>query len=66
MIGTPPLAHDAQHDILAALVEWVEKDVAPERITAVRYKNNSATQGISFTRPICKVRTLRFPLGYIH
>ncbi|KAK7691095.1 hypothetical protein QCA50_006198 [Cerrena zonata] len=54
MAGMPPLAHDARHNILAALVQWVEDDVAPENITAVHYENNNVTAGISFTRPICK------------
>lgn len=52
----PPLAHDANHDVLQALIHWVENDIAPENITAVHYKNNNATEGVSFTRPICKVR----------
>ncbi|KAK7691096.1 hypothetical protein QCA50_006199 [Cerrena zonata] len=53
-MGMPPLAHDAKSDVLAALIQWVEDDVAPENITAVHYENNNATAGISFTRPICK------------
>ncbi|KAK7691097.1 hypothetical protein QCA50_006200 [Cerrena zonata] len=53
-MGMPPLAHDAKNDVLEALIRWVEDDVAPERITAVHYENNNVTDGISFTRPICK------------
>lgn len=56
--GMPPLAHDANHDILQALVQWVEEGVAPERITAAHYQNNNATEGVSFTRPICKASLL--------
>ena len=52
----PPLAHDATHDIIQALVHWVEDGVPPERITAVRYNNNNVSGGVAFTRPICKVR----------
>ena len=59
MMGMPPLAHDANHDILQALIQWVENDIAPDQISAVHYNNNSVTQGIgiAFTRPICKVTT---------
>ena len=52
----PPLAHDANYDIIQALVHWVEDGVPPERITAVRYNNNNVSGGVAFTRPICKVR----------
>ena len=55
-MGMPPLVRDANHDILQALVRWVEYDVAPSQLTAVHYINNSVTQGVAFTRPICKVR----------
>ena len=58
----PPLTYDADHDILQALVRWVEKDVPPERITAVHYTNNNVSEGVDFTRPICKVS----PFGFNH
>ena len=51
----PPLTYDADHDIMQALVRWVEEDVPPERITVVHYTNNNVSEGVEFTRPICKV-----------
>ena len=54
----PPLAYDAEHDIVQALVRWVEDGIAPGHITATRYNNNNASEGVSFTRPICKVNQL--------
>lgn len=44
---------DADHDILKALERWVEQGVAPKRIIATHYLNNSATQGVQFQRPLC-------------
>jgi feruloyl esterase len=40
-------------DMLIPLVQWVEDDVAPSRIIATHYVNNSPTQGVQFTRPLC-------------
>lgn len=47
-VGDPPVL-DAQHDVLLALENWVERGVAPERIIASR-----VTEGrIERTRPLC-------------
>ena len=53
--SNPPLALDPQHNILAAIVRWVEEDVAPNTLTAVNYNNNDVDNGIGFTRPLCRV-----------
>jgi feruloyl esterase len=44
-----------EHDILAALVAWVEEGRDPETIVAASYYNNSVAEGLAFTRPLCKV-----------
>lgn len=44
---------DAEHDILKALERWVEQGVAPKKIIATHYVNNSAAQGVQFQRPLC-------------
>jgi hypothetical protein len=45
---------DSQHSIYAALEQWVEKGIAPERIVATRYVNAlDPSQGIKMTRPLC-------------
>ena len=41
--------------MLDAIVRWVEQGIAPDQITAAHYTNNNASQGVDFTRPICKV-----------
>ena len=50
----PPLSNDAQHNILAAIVRWVEEGIAPDNFTAAHYTNGNVSEGVDFTRPICK------------
>ncbi|OJT13143.1 hypothetical protein TRAPUB_10298 [Trametes pubescens] len=45
--------HDPAHDILAALIHWVEDGIAPTTITATKFNNDSAADGVAFTRPLC-------------
>jgi feruloyl esterase len=40
-------------DMLTPLVQWVEKDIAPESVLATHYVNNTPDQGVAFTRPLC-------------
>jgi feruloyl esterase len=49
----PGIPRDPDHDAFAALVLWVEKGVAPERIVATKYENDDPTQGVVMTRPLC-------------
>ncbi|KAK8131972.1 hypothetical protein PG999_000145 [Apiospora kogelbergensis] len=49
-----PGFQDGEHDILRALVEWVEEDKAPQRIVATKFKNDTIAQGVLRQRPICK------------
>lgn len=50
---TPPLSRDADHSALLAMVRWVEQGIAPDMITAVKYNNDDAREGVNFTRPLC-------------
>jgi feruloyl esterase len=52
-LGTPTPSHDAQHDILTALEQWVEEGIPPEQIIATKFVNDDATQGIQMQRPLC-------------
>ena len=54
----PPLSNDAQHNVLRAIVRWVEEGVAPETFVAAAYNDGSAVNGLNYTRPVCKVRVL--------
>ena len=53
----PPASLDATHNIIAAMILWVENGTAPtsKSLTATRWINNNSTKGIQFTRPLCQV-----------
>jgi feruloyl esterase len=44
---------DPEHDIVAALYQWVEKGIAPGKVTATRYVDNDPAKGVAMTRPLC-------------
>ncbi|HLJ26296.1 MAG TPA: tannase/feruloyl esterase family alpha/beta hydrolase [Candidatus Angelobacter sp.] len=45
---------DAQHNIYAALEQWVEKGIAPGTIVATKYVSDlNPQQGVKFSRPLC-------------
>ena len=56
-----PLTNTSTHDVVFAMVDWVEEGKAPEKIIAARYTNNNATLGVNFTRPLCAVRLSYLP-----
>jgi feruloyl esterase len=51
---------DSTRNILMAMVDWVEKDVAPERLVATKFNGDYPPLGVNFTRPICK-----FPMNVV-
>ncbi|OSD01459.1 feruloyl esterase-like protein [Trametes coccinea BRFM310] len=59
-----PLSLDPQHNVLAAMVRWVEDGIAPSTITGVKYHGDNPASGVAFTRPLCKYpSTVRFKGG---
>ncbi|KAH9943685.1 feruloyl esterase-like protein [Amylocystis lapponica] len=52
--GMPPVSFDPEHNILAAIVQWVEQGEAPSSLIAAYYTDNNATNGVGFTRPLCQ------------
>jgi len=45
---------DAQHDILLALIDWVEKGVAVDSVVATTWnKPTNVSSGLLKQRPIC-------------
>jgi feruloyl esterase len=45
---------DPEHDLAAALEQWVDKGVAPEQIIATKYKvGANPASGVARTRPLC-------------
>ncbi|KAM5530873.1 hypothetical protein V8D89_015458 [Ganoderma adspersum] len=62
--SNPPLSNDPEHNILSAIVRWVEEGIAPESFTATYYIDNNVANGVGFTRPLCKYpSTLRYKGG---
>src|SRR5690242_155518 len=52
VINEPP-TDDVNHHALKALMAWVERGRAPEKIIATKYVNDTPGQGIAMQRPIC-------------
>jgi len=44
---------DPDHDIVAALYQWVENGTAPDRIIATKFMDNDPAKGEAMTRPLC-------------
>jgi feruloyl esterase len=44
---------DAAHDVVMALDQWVEHDVAPDQIIATGFVGGNPAQGVAMTRPLC-------------
>jgi feruloyl esterase len=53
MIQQPTPSYDPNHNLLAALTQWVEQGVPPERVIATKYNNDTPQLGIQMQRPIC-------------
>ncbi|KAF8602339.1 tannase and feruloyl esterase [Ceratobasidium sp. AG-I] len=47
------LSFDAQHDMILATMQWVEKGVAPKSIISAKYVAGNGTTGTAFTRLLC-------------
>lgn len=45
---------DAKHNVVAALVDWVENGNAPDTITGTKYVNDTVQSGIDFQRSHCR------------
>ncbi|KAI8685848.1 Carboxylic ester hydrolase [Fusarium keratoplasticum] len=57
-----PTAHmDADHNVLAAIVRWVEQGIAPETLTGTKYINDTTSLGEEFQRKHC-----RYPLHNVY
>jgi Tannase and feruloyl esterase len=44
---------DADHDMTSAVARWAEQGIAPERIVATKYVDNSPAKGVELQRPLC-------------
>ncbi|NOU63868.1 tannase/feruloyl esterase family alpha/beta hydrolase [Paenibacillus sp. LMG 31461] len=50
--GVSSLPVDREHDILAAMVDWVEHEKAPDTLIATAFIDGFAPNGMDFQRPI--------------
>ncbi|RFU31622.1 hypothetical protein B7463_g4729, partial [Scytalidium lignicola] len=44
---------DSKHDILLAMMDWVENGVAPDEIIATKFTNDAVEKGVLRQRPLC-------------
>lgn len=44
---------DAQHDVLLALIDWVENGTAPDHLIATTWKNDTTHAEVYRQRPLC-------------
>ena len=51
--GLPPPVNDPEHDVAAALAQWVEKGIAPEKLVATHYTDNDPAKGTDAQLPWC-------------
>lgn len=45
---------DAEHNLLAALVDWVEQGAAPEVVLGTKFVNDDVGQGVAYTHRHCR------------
>ncbi|KAK7948900.1 tannase and feruloyl esterase [Apiospora aurea] len=45
---------DREHNVLAAVVDWVEKGVAPEALVGTKFVNDTVSAGIAYQHTHCK------------
>ncbi|KAI5857446.1 tannase and feruloyl esterase [Durotheca rogersii] len=48
-----PGFQDAEHDIILAMVKWVEDGAAPDQLIATKFVDDNAALGVESQRPLC-------------
>ncbi|KAI5452824.1 hypothetical protein NCC49_006364 [Naganishia albida] len=49
----PPLKSEAEYDIQASMVEWVEHERKVDYLVATKWKEDNVSLGVAFTRKLC-------------
>jgi feruloyl esterase len=52
--GSTSVPFERSHNVLAAIVDWVEQGIAPETIEGTKYTNDATVLGVSFSRKHCR------------
>lgn len=55
---------DREHDVILAIMAWVENGEAPDQIIATKFRNDSALDGVESQRPLCTYPKQARYLGY--
>jgi feruloyl esterase len=50
----PPVL-DAEHDVISAIVAWVEEGRAPDAIVATKFTDDDPSKGVAMQRPLCSL-----------
>lgn len=45
---------DREHNVLAAVMDWVEQGIAPDAMTGTKYVNDTVGSGVDFQRTHCR------------
>jgi hypothetical protein len=53
---------DKEHDMVLAMIDWIENDNAPKQIISSSYVQANKTQGVAFQRKLCPVSSFSFLL----
>ena len=48
-----PGFEDPRHDVVLALMRWVEDGVAPEELIATKFVDDGVEKGVRRQRPVC-------------
>ena len=48
-----PGFNDSKHDIVLAIIDWVENGVSPDYLIPTRWYNDGPADGVAIQRPIC-------------
>lgn len=52
--GIWPTNNSTDHSLIWSLIDWVERDNAPERMVGTKFVGDDVTAGVDFTRPYCR------------
>ena len=44
---------DAKHDVTMAIMDWVEKNIAPNELIASKWVDDNVANGVEIQRPVC-------------
>ena len=58
-----PGFEDPEHDVILAIMKWVEEDGAPDQLIATKFQDDDASAEVAVQRPLCPYPKLATYLG---